>query len=226
MPVTKLGRLVKEGKIKSVDDIFRMSIPIKEHQIVDQLCPNLKDEVMNIMPVQKQTTAGQRTRFKCYVAVGDHDGLIALGQKCSKEVANAIRGAITNAKLHLIRVRMGYWGGRLGEWSRVNWEVSSLVGGDTQGAEEPSRAQAQLTRTLLLVVLSLHRQAPHRSGKGYWQVRICPRAPGPSSARHRARRRTNREEAAVHGGSQGCLHLRSRPHAVDRQLCAGGVQVP
>ena len=116
MPCTKLGRLVKEGKITSIDDIFRMSIPIKEHQIVEMLVPNLNDEVMNIMPVQKQTTAGQRTRFKCYVAVGNGDGLIALGKKCSKEVANAIRGAITNAKLHLIRVRMGYWGGRLGEW--------------------------------------------------------------------------------------------------------------
>ena len=34
-PVTKLGRLVKEGKIKSVEEIFLFSIPIKEYQIVD-----------------------------------------------------------------------------------------------------------------------------------------------------------------------------------------------
>ena len=40
-------------------------MPIKEYQIVEFfLGPALKDEVMKIMPVQKQTRAGQRTRFK------------------------------------------------------------------------------------------------------------------------------------------------------------------
>jgi len=29
--------------------------------------PALKDEVLKIMPVQKQTRAGQRTRFKAFV---------------------------------------------------------------------------------------------------------------------------------------------------------------
>lgn len=40
-------------------------MPIKEYQIVEFfLGTALKDEVMKIMPVQKQTRAGQRTRFK------------------------------------------------------------------------------------------------------------------------------------------------------------------
>ncbi len=40
-------------------------MPVKEYQIVEFfLGPKLKDEVMKIMPVQKQTRAGQRTRFK------------------------------------------------------------------------------------------------------------------------------------------------------------------
>ena len=57
VPVTKLGRLVKDGKIKSVEEIFLFSLPIKEHQIVDHLLgPALRDEVMKIMPVQKQVT--------------------------------------------------------------------------------------------------------------------------------------------------------------------------
>jgi len=111
-PVTKLGRLVKAGKIKTVEEIFLYSLPIKEYQIVDHLIgPDvLKDEVMKIMPVQKQTSAGQRTRFKAYVAVGDCNGHIGLGLKAAKEVATAIRGAIINAKMNLVPVRRGYWG--------------------------------------------------------------------------------------------------------------------
>ena len=63
MPCTKLGRLVRDGKIKSLEQIFLFSIPIKEFQITDFFMGDkLKDEVMQIMPVQKQTRAGQRTR--------------------------------------------------------------------------------------------------------------------------------------------------------------------
>ena len=65
---------------------------------------------MTIKPVQKQSSAGQRTRFKAYVAVGDFDGHIGLGKKCSSEVATAIRGALIMAKMHLVPIRRGYWG--------------------------------------------------------------------------------------------------------------------
>ena len=76
VPVTKLGRLVKDGKIKSMEEIYLFSLPVKEYQIIDMFLPTLKDEVMSIAPVQKQTSAGQRTRFKAFVAVGDFDGYV------------------------------------------------------------------------------------------------------------------------------------------------------
>jgi small subunit ribosomal protein S2e len=48
------------GKIKSLEHIYLFSIPVKEFQIVEHfLGPSLTDEVMKIMPVQKQTSAGR-----------------------------------------------------------------------------------------------------------------------------------------------------------------------
>ena len=68
-----------------------------------------------IKPVQKQTRAGQRTRFKAIVVIGDAEGHIGLGIKTSKEVATAIRAAIIIAKLSVVPIRRGYWGTNLGE---------------------------------------------------------------------------------------------------------------
>jgi small subunit ribosomal protein S2e len=123
-PCTKLGRLVQGGKIQNLEEIYLFSMPIKEYQIVDHfLGTQLKDEVMKISPVQKQTSAGQRTRFKAYVAVGDSNGHVGLGCKCSKEVANAIRGALICAKLAVIPIRRGFWGSRFGEPHTVPCKV-------------------------------------------------------------------------------------------------------
>lgn len=47
-PVTKLGRLVKAGKIKSMEEIYLHSLPVKEYQIVDFFLRGLKDEVMKV----------------------------------------------------------------------------------------------------------------------------------------------------------------------------------
>jgi len=127
IPVTKLGRLVKDGKIKSIEQIYLFSIPIKEHEIVDHFL-TLKDEVMRIMPVQKQTAAGQRTRFKAYVIVGDYNGHVGLGYKVSKEVATAIRGAIIDAKLSVVPVRRGYWGNNIGKVHTVPLKVTGKCG--------------------------------------------------------------------------------------------------
>lgn len=122
------------------------------------------------MPVQKQTRAGQRTRFKAFVVIGkekkkkrkkdacaralslseevrcfflvltfflsffpfnnigDSNGHLGLGVKCSKEVATAIRGAIGLAKLAIVPVRRGYWGNKIGNPHTVPGKVTGKCG--------------------------------------------------------------------------------------------------
>merc|ERR1712205_222830 len=129
VPCTKLGRLVQQGKIKSLEHIFLFSLPIKEHQIVEHFIGGeLKDEVMKICPVQKQTTAGQRMRFKAFVVVGDSDGHIGLGVKACKEVAHSIQGSMILAKLNMVPVRRGYWGGKIGAPHTIPTKISGKCG--------------------------------------------------------------------------------------------------
>ena len=83
---------------------------------------------MKIMPVQKQSMAGQRTRFKAFVAIGDSNGHVGLGVKCAAEAANAIKGAIVLAKISVVPVRRGYWGGRVGNPHTVPMKVTGKCG--------------------------------------------------------------------------------------------------
>jgi len=134
VPITKLGRLVQAGKIRSLEEVYLFSLPVKEVEIIEHFLPSedphkvLKDEVMKISPVQKQTAAGQRTKFKAIVCVGDHAGHVGLGAKVAKEVATAIRGALIAAKLAVVPVRRGYWGGKMGEPHTVPCKLTGKSG--------------------------------------------------------------------------------------------------
>jgi len=83
---------------------------------------------MKIKSVQKQTKAGQRTRFKAVVAVGDEKGHVGLGSKVAKEVQNAMKGAIIAAKLAIIPVRRGYWGNKIGPPHTLPTKITGKCG--------------------------------------------------------------------------------------------------
>ncbi len=106
-PRTKLGRLVVEGKITSIEEVFMQGYQIKEPEIVDILLPELKSEILDVTIVQRQTEAGERTRFKSIVAVGNEDGYVGVGVGKAKHVRTSIEKAIKDAKLNLIPVRRG-----------------------------------------------------------------------------------------------------------------------
>merc|ERR1712178_659136 len=118
--------------IRVLEEIYTHSIPIKEAQIVDTLLKiqgkKLSEEVMKILSVQKQTKAGQRTRFKAIVALGDQDGHVGLGITGAKEVQVAIKGALITGKLSLVPVRRGYWGNKMGDVHTVPMKVKGKCG--------------------------------------------------------------------------------------------------
>jgi small subunit ribosomal protein S5 len=99
--------MVLEGRIGSIDEIFAQGMKIQESEIVDALLPNLEQEVLNVNLVQKQSDAGELSRFKALAAVGNTGGYVGIGAGKAKQVREAIEKAVTDAKLNVVPVRRG-----------------------------------------------------------------------------------------------------------------------
>jgi len=106
-PKTSLGKMIQQGRISSIEEIFVEGLKIRESEIVDILLPDLQEEVISINLVQKQTDAGEKSRFKAIVAVGNRDGYIGLGGGKAGQVRTAIEKAAANARLNISFVRRG-----------------------------------------------------------------------------------------------------------------------
>ena len=129
-PRTRLGRMVLEGQITSIHEIFREGHRIKEVEIVDILLPDLRDNVIDINLVQKQTDAGERSRFQAIVAVGEGNGLIGLGIGKAPRVRNAIEKGIREAKMSIYPIRRGCgsWECDCGEPHSIPFRVTGKSG--------------------------------------------------------------------------------------------------
>jgi small subunit ribosomal protein S5 len=129
-PKTNLGRMVKEGQITSIDEIFDRGLPIMELEIVDALLPDLEEEVMDVNLVQRMHKSGRKVNFRVIVAVGNKNGYVGLGQGKAKEVGPAIRKAVDNAKYNVIKVRRGCgdWGCVCGREHTVPFKVEGKSG--------------------------------------------------------------------------------------------------
>lgn len=77
----------------------------------------------------KQTWAGMQTGFKAFIAIGDYNGHIALGVKCSKEMTSTIWGTTILAKLSIIPVPVGrvYWRKNVGKPHSIPWRWQAAV---------------------------------------------------------------------------------------------------
>jgi small subunit ribosomal protein S5 len=131
VPRTRLGKMIQEGKISSIEEVFQAGLQVRESQIVDALIPDLQEEVINVNLVQKQTDAGEKSRFKAVVAVGNRDGYIGMGSGKAPQVRNAIEKAATDARLKIVPVRRGCgsWECGCGRPHSVPFQIEGTTGG-------------------------------------------------------------------------------------------------
>ncbi len=122
VPRTELGRMVKEGEIKSIEEIFARGYVIKEPEIVDYLVPDLKEELINIggvsgkgggkrrVPIRstvRMHKSGRRRTLHAAAIVGNENGLIGFGVARGKSAREVIEKAIRKAKLNIFPIRRG-----------------------------------------------------------------------------------------------------------------------
>jgi small subunit ribosomal protein S5 len=107
MPKTHLGKMVKEGHINSLEDIFLNNYIIREAEIVDTLFPELRQEVVDVSMVQRQSDSGQQKSFRVTVVVGNGEGVIGIGIGKAPEFVPAVRAAEVRAKMNITLFRRG-----------------------------------------------------------------------------------------------------------------------
>lgn len=130
VPRTSLGKMVLEGRIVSIDEVFNQGYKINEVEIVDSLLPNLQQEVLDVNLVQKQTDAGEKSRFKAIVIMGNSDGYFGIGAGKAKQVRDAIQKGSIEAKLNIFPLRRGCgsWECDCGENHSIPFKVSGKCG--------------------------------------------------------------------------------------------------
>ncbi|MCX6711982.1 MAG: 30S ribosomal protein S5 [Candidatus Woesearchaeota archaeon] len=121
-PITDLGKKVKSGEIKNIDEILDKGLKILEPEIVDILLPDLQSDLLAIgqskgkfgggkrsiwRQTQKKTKEGNKPKFATLAVVGNKNGYVGIGYGKSKETVPAREKAIKQAKLNIIKIRRG-----------------------------------------------------------------------------------------------------------------------
>lgn len=122
IPKTDLGRKVRSGDIKDINEILDAGLTILEPEIVDTLLPELESELIKIgqskgkfgggkrsiwKQTQKKTKDGNKPKFAALAIVGNKNGILGIGYGKAKETVPAREKAIRNAKLNLIKIARG-----------------------------------------------------------------------------------------------------------------------
>jgi len=118
-PKTKLGREVKDGKIKNIDDILDNNRKILEEQIVDSLLEIQTDLILigqakgkfgggkrrAWRQTQRKTKQQNIPTFSTMAVIGDENGHVGIALGKAKETLPARDKALRKAKLSIINVK-------------------------------------------------------------------------------------------------------------------------
>jgi small subunit ribosomal protein S5 len=122
VPRTKIGKDVFSGKLKSIDDVLSLGMPLRESEIIDKLVPEIKNEVILIggrtgkgggiqrIPVKitaKMHRSGRRLSTSAFVVVGNENGIVGIGKGNALEARDSIAKAVEKAKMNIVRITMG-----------------------------------------------------------------------------------------------------------------------
>ncbi len=130
VPKTRLGRLVANGDITTMEEALATNLPILEPEIVDRLLPNLRHVVLDSGITVRVTDSGRKRQIRVTVVVGNGDGYVGVGIGKGREYRLALQKAIKDAKLNIIRVRRGCgsWECGCGLPHSVPFKVSGKAG--------------------------------------------------------------------------------------------------
>ncbi len=121
-PCTHIGRLVKDGKITEIEQLFDQGHRILEATITDVLLPNLESDLLMIgqskgkfgggarrvfRQTQKKTMEGNKPSFATFAVLGNKNGVVGLGYGKARETVPAREKAIRNAKINVFKIRRG-----------------------------------------------------------------------------------------------------------------------
>jgi len=121
-PKTSIGKAVKAGTIKDIDEILDNGMRILEAPIVDVLLPGIESDLLLVgqskgkfgggqrrvfRQTQKKTREGNKPKFGTFAVVGNGDGYVGIGYGKSKETVPSREKAIRNAKLNVFKIKRG-----------------------------------------------------------------------------------------------------------------------
>jgi small subunit ribosomal protein S5 len=121
-PRSEIGRKVKSGEIKDIDEILDRGQKILEPEIVDVLIPDLNTDLLLIgqskgkfgggqkrvfRQTQKKTREGNKPHFATCAISGNNNGYVGIGYGKSKETVPARENAMRNSKLNIIKIKRG-----------------------------------------------------------------------------------------------------------------------
>jgi small subunit ribosomal protein S5 len=116
VPKTQLGKEVREGKIKEIDEVLNERKTILEPEIVDKLI-NIESDLISIGQAKGKFGGGKRRAwrqtqkkilaFSAMAVVGDKKGHVGVGYGRAKETLPSREKAIRKAKLNLFKIRRG-----------------------------------------------------------------------------------------------------------------------